>query len=72
MRLVLPLPVHPTFQRTHAMAQPNYQFEKRRRDLEKQAKKKEKLQRKLEAAKNPNPPEIIELATEGEAPAKTE
>ena len=29
------------------MAAPNYQFEKRRRDLAKQAKKKEKLARKL-------------------------
>ena len=35
------------------MAKPNYQFEKRRRDLEKKAKKDAKKQRKLEAAANP-------------------
>ncbi len=28
---------------------PNYQFEKRRREMEKKAKKEEKLKRKLEA-----------------------
>jgi len=31
------------------MASPNYQFEKRRRDLEKKAKKEEKRRNKLEA-----------------------
>jgi hypothetical protein len=31
------------------MAKPNYQFEKRRRDMEKKAKKEEKRRRKLEA-----------------------
>ena len=35
------------------MAKPNYQFEKRRRDMEKKAKKEEKKKRKLEAGKNP-------------------
>lgn len=35
------------------MAKPNYQFEKRRRDMEKKAKKEEKRKRKLEAGKNP-------------------
>ena len=35
------------------MAKPNYQFEKRRRDMEKKAKKEEKRRRKLESA---NPP----------------
>jgi hypothetical protein len=30
------------------MAKPNYQFEKRRRDMEKKAKKEEKRKRKLE------------------------
>jgi hypothetical protein len=36
------------------MAKPNYQFEKRRRDMEKKAKKEEKRKRKLEAANNPS------------------
>lgn len=31
------------------MAQPNYQFEKRRKEIEKKAKKAEKLKRKKEA-----------------------
>jgi hypothetical protein len=35
------------------MAKPNYQFEKRRRDMEKKAKKEEKRKRKLEAGKTP-------------------
>jgi hypothetical protein len=35
------------------MAKPNYQFEKRRRDLEKKAKKEEKKQRKLAHAASP-------------------
>jgi hypothetical protein len=35
------------------MAKPNYQFEKRRRDLEKKAKKEEKRKRKLEAGNAP-------------------
>lgn len=36
------------------MAKPNYQFEKRRRDMEKKAKKEEKRKRKLEQAANPS------------------
>ena len=44
------------------MAAPNYQFEKRRRDLEKLAKKKEKAQKKLENAANTTGPAIIELS----------
>lgn len=35
------------------MAKPNYQFEKRRRDLEKKAKKEEKRRRKLELGASP-------------------
>ncbi len=42
------------------MAAPNYQFEKRKRDLQKQAKKKEKAQKKLENAGKPSEPAIIE------------
>lgn len=34
------------------MAKPNYQFEKRRRDMEKKAKKEEKKRRKAENAAN--------------------
>jgi hypothetical protein len=37
------------------MASPNYQFEKRRRELDKKAKKQEKLRRKQEAARSPAP-----------------
>jgi len=37
------------------MAKPNYQFEKRRRDLEKKAKKDAKRQKKLEAGSAPAP-----------------
>jgi hypothetical protein len=36
------------------MAKPNYQFEKRRRDLDKKAKKDEKRRRKLEGVKSPS------------------
>lgn len=35
------------------MPKPNYQFEKRKRDMEKKAKKLEKKQRKLEAPSTP-------------------
>jgi hypothetical protein len=35
------------------MASPNYQFEKRRRELDKKAKKQDKLRRKVESAKAP-------------------
>ena len=35
------------------MAKPNYQFEKRRRDMEKKAKKEEKKRRKAEGAASP-------------------
>lgn len=37
------------------MATPNYQFEKRRRELEKKAKKEEKRRHKLETSKHPLP-----------------
>lgn len=36
------------------MAKPNYQFEKRRRDMEKKAKKEEKKRRKAEGTANPS------------------
>lgn len=42
------------------MAKPNYSFEKRQRDLAKQKKKAEKLQKKAEAKS--------EAAVEGDAP----
>lgn len=35
------------------MAKPNYQFEKRRKDLEKKAKKEEKRRRKLDPENAP-------------------
>jgi hypothetical protein len=49
------------------MAKPNYQYEKRKRDLEKKKKKEEKKQRKLEKKNKPpddNPNQPIQ---EGEA-----
>jgi hypothetical protein len=39
----------------HKLAKPNYQFEKRKRDIEKKAKKEEKKLRKLKPA-DPSPP----------------
>ena len=39
------------------MATPNYQYEKRRKEMDKKAKKEEKRLRKLEAAANPAPPD---------------
>jgi hypothetical protein len=39
------------------LAKPNYQFEKRKRDLEKKAKKEEKRLRKLQAS-DPSPPPV--------------
>jgi len=44
------------------MAKPNYQFEKRKRDLERKKKQEEKKQRKLEKKNKPsddNPDEAI-------------
>lgn len=35
------------------MAKPNYQFEKRKRDMEKKARKEEKRLRKRQASENP-------------------
>ena len=35
------------------MQKPNYQFEKRRKELDKKAKKEEKRRQKLEAARSP-------------------
>lgn len=39
------------------MAKPNYQFEKRKRDMEKKAKKEEKRARKLNKDTTPAPQE---------------
>jgi len=39
------------------MPKPNYQFEKRKRDMEKKAKKEEKKARKLEKANAPATPQ---------------
>jgi len=56
------------------MAKPNYQFEKRRRDLEKKAKKEEKKRRKLEGGSSASSDETAEgeTAPEGDAAASTE
>ena len=40
--------MNPLPQQQSTMAKPNYQFEKRRKDLDKKAKKAEKAKRKLE------------------------
>lgn len=47
-----------------AMAQPNYQFEKRRRENEKKAKKAEKLKRKREGITEDGTPAEPENAAE--------
>ena len=47
------------------MAKPNYSFEKRKRDMDKKAKKAEKLKRKKENAANPSA--NTEEETTGEA-----
>jgi hypothetical protein len=39
------------------LAKPNYQFEKRKRDIEKKAKKEEKKLRKLQPS-DPSPPTV--------------
>lgn len=48
------------------MAKPNYQFEKRRRDMEKKAKKAEKKQRKLEKGDAPDDEKTEESTTEAQ------
>lgn len=53
----------------HDMATPNYSFEKRRRELEKKAKKEEKRKRKLEAAARPEEAGEVSEPAAGEAPA---
>ena len=48
------------------MAKPNYQFEKRKRDMEKKARKEEKKARKKEAGQTPaadSPAEGADAAT---------
>lgn len=48
------------------MAKPNYQFEKRRKELDKKAKKAEKLRLKAEAARTPagEPPAVVSSESE--------
>ena len=46
------------------MAKPNYQFEKRRREMDKKAKKAEKLKRK-DAPATPDAPEATSDAAPG-------
>lgn len=40
------------------MTTPNYAFEKRRRELDKKAKKEDKRKQKLEAANHPSAPPV--------------
>jgi len=54
-----------------AMAKPNYQFEKRQRELEKKKAKEEKAQRKAQAAQDNAAPvdaESVDEAKEPETP----
>jgi len=46
------------------MPKPNYQFEKRKKDLEKKAKKEEKRLKKLDKANNPSGESTEEASTE--------
>jgi hypothetical protein len=50
------------------MKKPNYQFEKRQRDLAKKAKKEEKRLRKLDKAANPNSTDVTEPGDQSPAP----
>ena len=50
------------------MQKPNYQFEKRRKELDKKAKKAEKLRRKNDAPATPGA-DAAEGTAEGAAPA---
>ena len=50
------------------MPTPNYQFEKRKRDMDKKAKKAEKKRRKLENANAPAAPETDGTASAPETP----
>jgi hypothetical protein len=43
----------------HKLPKPNYQFEKRKRDMEKKAKKEEKKQRKLQQSNPSTPPPSV-------------
>lgn len=48
------------------MAKPNYQFEKRRKELDKKAKKAEKLRLKAEAARTPEGESPVVVSSEPE------
>ena len=48
------------------MAKPNYQFEKRRKELDKKAKKAEKLRLKAEAARTPADETSAEVSSQPE------
>lgn len=50
------------------MAKPNYQFEKRKRDLDKKAKKEEKRRRKLEPASSTSAEGVETPAATADAP----
>lgn len=52
------------------MAKPNYQFEKRQRELEKKKKKAEKALRKANASESAAPEVAHEAPTEEAVPAK--
>ncbi len=53
------------------MPQPNYQFQKRQKDLAKKKKKEEKMQRKQQKGEQPSD-ETPEPAVDGESPASAD
>lgn len=53
------------------MAQPNYQFQKRQKDLAKKKKKEEKLQRKLQKNTPSEESPAVENEGESETPAQS-
>jgi hypothetical protein len=55
----------------NTMPTPNYAFEKRRRELDKKAKKEEKRKQKLEAANHPAP-EVTDALPEAATEATDE
>ncbi len=58
------------FTAINIMAKPNYQFEKRKRDMEKKAKKEEKKKRKLAAANAPSAENVDGEAASSEPKAE--
>ncbi|HJW01918.1 MAG TPA: hypothetical protein VJ548_01445 [Azospira sp.] len=54
------------------MAKPNFQFEKRQRELAKKQKKEEKARRKQDQSSTPNAPDLIETDEAGTSGADSQ